>query len=212
MIASFSDYLVQIQRLMDGDDVGPSEITTATLRQVIGLAERKIYRDVRSRFNEVAFSGVTVTGNLAALPSDFEAISVVHFGGEALQPISEESMREYLQGNPTGECVFVSSAGNSLQFGPAVSDGTSVQGRYFCRLPDLTSSNFSSNALIAREPDLFIYAALVEAVPFYVGAARNAGMYMEKYAQIKDAVNSDTERTATRASRLQRSNSFRLVG
>jgi hypothetical protein len=121
-------------------------------------------------------------------------------------------MREYLHGNPTGECKFFCAAGSSLQFGPAVTDATVLHGRYYCRLPALTSSNFGSNELIAREPDLFIYAALVEAVPFYVGAARNAAMYMEKYEQIKEAVNSDTKRTATRAGRLQRSNSFRLVG
>jgi hypothetical protein len=212
VIASFSDYLVQIQRLMDGDDVSASEITTETLRQVINLAERKIYRDVRSRFNERAFSGVEVTGNLAALPADFEAVSIAHFGAEALQPIAEEAMREYLQHSPTGECRFFCSAGSSLQFGPAVADGTALQGRYYCRLADLTPANFSTNTLIAREPDLFIYAALVEAVPFYVAAARNAQTYMQKYEQIKDAVNFDSKRVAGNAGRVQRSNSMRLVG
>lgn len=212
MIASYSDYLVQIMRLMDGDDVSASEISTTTLNQVVALAEKRIYREVRSRFNEKAFTGVTVTSNLAALPADFECVSVVHFGGKALEPIAEEAMREYLRNNPSGDCQFFASAGDSLQFGPAVADGTAVQGRYFCRLPDLTAATFSANTLIAREPDLFIYGALVEAAPFFTAAANQAQVFMAKYAAIKDAINLASERVAGNAGRVQRSNSARLLG
>ena len=209
MIASYSDYLVQITRLIDGDDVTASEVANGTLEQIVGLAERKIYRDVRSRFNEKAFLGVTVTGNLAALPADFEAISVIHFGKQALTPKAEEWLRE--RANHSGECRHFAAAGDALTFGPSVADNTVVQGRYFCRLPDLTAANFATNALIAREPDLWIYAALVEALPFFAGAAAQGQLFMQKYEQIKDRVNNDSARVATNAGRVSRSASFGLV-
>lgn len=211
MIASYTDYLVQITRLIDGDDVTASEVSTETLNQVIGLAERKIYRDVRSRFNEKAFSAVTVTGNLATLPTDFEAVSIVHFGKLALLPCAEEWLREYIEEGHTGDCKHFAAAGNSLMFGPAVADGTALQGRYFCRLPDLTPATFAANALIAREPDLWIYAALVEAAPFFVNAQKQGQMFMEKYEQIKDRVNVDSSRIATNAGRVSRSASSGMV-
>lgn len=212
MITSYSDYLVQVMRLIDGDDVSVSDVTTETMRQIVGLAQRRIYRDVRSRFNEKAFASVTTTDNLATLPIDFEAVSVVHFGGDALTPITEEAMRAYLRSNPTGDAVFFASAGSSLQFGPAVADGTVVQGRYFFRDDELTAANFSANALIAREPDLFIYAALVEAIPFFPGAANQAQLFLSRYEQTKDAINAASAKVAINAARLVRSPSAGLIG
>jgi hypothetical protein len=211
VISSYSDYQVQVMRLMDGDDVSASEIPLATMEQVINLAERRIYREVRSRFNEKAFTGVVVTGNLATLPSDFESISTVHFGGRSLRPVTEEWLRDYLECEPTGECSFFASAGNSLQFGPAVADATAVQGRYFYRLDDLTRANFSANTFIAREPDLFIAAALVEAIPFFLQAKNQAQSFTERYERIKMAVNAGSSNVALNASRLTRSPSARLV-
>ena len=212
MIASYSDYMVQIMRLIDGDDVSASEIATATLNQVIDLAQRRIYRETRSRYNERAFVGLTVTGNAAALPDDFEAISVIFAAnGQALRPASEEWLLDYLACNPTGPCKFFASAGQSLKFGPALTDATVVQGRYFYRLADLTPANFAANTLVAREPDLFIYAALVEAIPFFAKAAAQGQMFLGKYGAIVGAVNLASANTATNAGRLARSNSFAMT-
>ena len=211
MIASYADYLVQVMRLIDGDDVSVSEIATATMGQIIGLACARVYRHTRSRYNEKAFSGVLTSSNEAPLPADFEAISVVHFGRKALRPASEEWLLDYLDCNPTGDAEFFCSAGTALKFGPAVADATAVQGRYFYRAPELTPANFSANTLIAREPDLFIYAALVEAIPFFEKANDQGQMFLAKFTQIVDAVNLETSRTATNAGRLTRTNSTRLV-
>ncbi len=209
MIASYTDYLTQVQRLIDGDDVTASEIPHATLDQVAKLAQRRIYREVRSRHNERAFSGLTTTANLAAIPADFESLSVVYIDGAPLEPVAEEWLREYLEHQPSGPCRYVARAGNNLMFGPALTDGTTVQGRYFARLADLTAANFSANAFIAREPDLFIYAALVEAVPFF--PMPQAPMFAAKYEAVKNAVNADTERAAANTGRIRRRPSARMT-
>ena len=210
-IASYSDYLVQVMRLIDGEDVTVSDLAPATMNQIVELAQRRLYRVLRCRYNEVAFTLTTVTGNLAPLPADFEEISVVHFGDRALEPVSEEWLREYLACEPTGETRYFAAAGNSLQFGPAVADGTLVQGRYYARLPDLTPANFTTNTLIVREPDLFIYAALVEAVPFFNKARDQAQVFAAKFAQTVDAVNSASKQAATNAGRLVRRPSTALT-
>lgn len=211
MIASLNDYYEQIQRLIDGDDVSVSEISVNTLAQVVWMAQRRIYREVRSRYNEKAFTGLTVASNAVTIPADFESVSIVHFGGLPLEPVSEEWLREYLDGNPSGDAAYFAAAGSQLLFGPAVADGTAVQGRYFCRLPDLTPDNFGANALIAREPDLFVYAALVEALPFFARAADQAQLFASKYEAIKDRVNTDSSRTAAHAARLVRRPSARMT-
>lgn len=209
MISSYTDYLTQIQRLIDGDDVSASEIAHATLDQIAKLAQRRIYREVRSRYNERAFAGLTTTGNLAPLPADFESLSVVYIDGAPLEPVAEEWLREYLDTQPSGPCKYVARAGSSLMFGPALADGTTVQGRYFARLDDLTAANFGANGFIAREPDLFIYAALLEAVPFF--PTQQAQLFAAKYESIKASVNDATERTAAHAGRIRRRPSVRMT-
>lgn len=208
-VASFSDLLVQVTRLMDGENVSVTELSYATLRQVIGQAERRIYRDVRSRHNEKAFASVTVSGNLAALPDDFEACSVVHFGAKPLQPVPEEWLLTYLDNGASGDCMYFCEAGDSLQFGPAVADGTSLQGRYFYRYPALSPTTFDANALMANEPDLFIHACLAEGVAFF---SKDPTYWEAKYESTKDRINADKNRTAYSAGRIRVRPSTQLMG
>lgn len=207
-IASYSDLQVQIMRLMDGDNLSVSDIETATVDQIISLAEKRIYREVRSRLNEKAFSGVTVTGNVAALPADFEACSTVHFGKKALEPVPDDWLRAYNQ-YATGEAEYFAESGGGLAFGPAVADGTAVQGRYFFRFPDLSTGTFGANTMIAREPDLFIFAALAEGAPFF---GKEVQMWEAKYQAIKHRLNADKIHTAYSAGRIKIRPSTTLIG
>lgn len=212
-MSTFSDYngfMQAMYRLIDGSDSGVSDLPLSIVQQSINLAERRVYREVRSRHNEKALSG-TVTSNLFTLPSDFEALSVIHFGGKPLEPVSEEWLRAYLDSGPTGDCRYVAEAGGSLMFGPSVTDGTSVQGRYFYRYADLTSANYAANTLIAKEPDVLMYATLVEAAPFLEQDQR-ALLWEAKYTAIRDRLNRDKQYAAGSAGRIVVRPSTRLMG
>ena len=156
MITSFSDFLVQLQRLIDQDENTPTDLPIKTLQQIVNMGERRIYREVRCRHNEKSFAVTdVVTGNLFPIPADFEAMSLIHFGNEGLLPTTEDVIRAYSTRGLTGPTKYFAQAGGSFTFSPAVTDATIVQGRYFYRLPDLTSATLPSNALMAAEPDLF---------------------------------------------------------
>lgn len=206
MIDTWSEFLVTLTRLIDGDDVSISDVSNDSLTAIISLGERRIYREVRSRHNEKAFSAVTVASNLAAIPDDFESSSVLHFGGKALIPAAEEWLREYLDGGPTGDCRYFAEAGGSFQFGPAVADGTALQGRYFYRWPDLNATTLPSNTLFLKENDLFLYGCLAESAPFFGQDAR-VPMWDARYRSIKDRINKERERGAFSAGRIARTNS-----
>ena len=207
--ASYTDFLEQISRLLDGDDVSVSDVPVASLQNIIGLAERRVYREVRSRHNEKAFSGVTATSNLAPIPADYQSASVVHFGDTPMIPASEEYIRAYLACGASGAARYFADAGGSFIFGPAVSDGTAVQGRYFYRHPDMTAANFSSNALIANEPDVVLYACLAEGAPLYgLDPARWEAKYLDTVARI----NTERERGAYSAGGVRVRSSTRLMG
>lgn len=211
--AGYNDLLIAMSRMIDGDDSGYGDIPVASLEQFLMIAEHRIYREVRSRHNEKAFSALTTTSNLATIPSDFEATSVIHFGAAPLEPVSEEWLREYLDSSPSGDCRYFAEAGDSFIFGPSVANGTTVQGRYFYRWPALTRSNFTSNTLVSKEPDLFLYAALLEGAP-YMGSdqIQKVPLWTARYEAIRDKLNADKTRTAFSAGRIKVRPSTRLMG
>lgn len=210
-ITTYSQLMVELNRLIDGENVTVSDVPLATLQSIVGLGERMVYREVRSRHNEKAFSAVTVTSNLAPLPADWESTSLVHFGGKPLSSVTEEWLRVVNANGLTGDARYFAQAGGSLMFGPAVADGTAVQGRYFARLPDLAVATLPTNALFLADPDLFIYAALAKSGPFFEQDAR-VPLWTAEYSRIRDAINTAHDRAAFSAGRVQIRPSVNMIG
>jgi hypothetical protein len=206
-INSYAGLLTRLIQLIDGEDTSVSTIEKETLDHIINMGERWVYRNVRSRHNEASFS-VTVADNLAAIPDDFESVSVVHFGAHSLQPVAEGWLREYNQLNPT-QVLYFAEAGPAFTFGAPVEDGCVMQGRYYRRLPVLTAESFAANSLFLAEGDVFIYAALAESGGLF-GERNDARvpMWTMKRDQIKDRINLATGRAAYSAGRLQMTTSI----
>lgn len=207
---TYSEFLVNVHRMMDGEDVGVSDLPLGMLQQLISVGEERVYAEVRCRHNEKAFTGLNVTNNEAPIPADYESLAVMHFGGKPLDPVSEEWLRDYLDSQPTGDARHVAEAGAAFMFGPAVSDGTAVQGRYHFRYPALNQANFATNALVNAEPNLFIYATLAESAPFF-GMTDRLPLWEAKYAAIRDRLNTKKERAAA-GGRIKVRPSTRLLG
>lgn len=203
---SLAALYVAITRLLDGEDVTISDLSTDSLDQLLTVAQQRIYREVRSRWNEVDFAGATlVTNNLATMPADFENASIVHFGRQALIPVSETVIRDYWADNgasANGTDLYFARAGNALTFYPAQADASVVQGRYFARLPYLTDATMAANLLYQNADDLFIYACLVESADFF-GESPKMAQWESKYGSIVEALNVSSSRAAYAVGRLQ---------
>ena len=200
-IRSYAELVDQLTRLIYGEEISATTVTPKTLAQIISLGERRVYREVRSRWNEKAFASVTVTGNLAPIPTDWESTSTMHFGAAPLRPVSEEFVLEY--GTGSGDPKYFAEAGPNFTFAPAVSTGAVVQGRYFYRWPDLSVTTAPTNALLLAEPDVFVYACLSQSAPFY-GQDERVGLWEARYAQIRDMLNEAKNRSAYSAGRIQK--------
>jgi hypothetical protein len=216
---TYAGFLVELMRLIDGDEASPTDLPLGTLAQIIELAERRIYKDVRSRYNEKSFAdaltgGVVVptvvTNNLAPLPDDFESASLVHFGAAPLNPVSEEFIIEYNLQDSSGDCLHFAEASNNFTFAPAVADATLVQGRYFARLPAIDATTILTNALFINEHDLFVYGCLIEAAPIFKKFAE-LPVWEKKYQDVKDRVNARRAGAAYSAGRMRLQPSTRLM-
>lgn len=216
---SFAQFLIELIRLLEGDESSPTDLPVATLQQIISLAEKRIYREVRSRYNLKSFAAaivegvatpLAVTNNLAPIPDDLESTDVMHFGKRALLPVPDDWLREYNQGDPTGDCIYFAEVGASFTFAPSVADDTLVEGSYFCRLPALDAATVLTNTLFINEYDLFIYASLAEGAPIFKKFA-DVPMWEAKYAAVRDRVNRRASNAAYSAGRIQMRPSTRLM-
>lgn len=194
-ITTMAELYVEIQRLMDGEDVEIADVSVESLERLVIVAQQRIYRDVRSRFNEKAFASVSVTSNLATLPADFKDLSIAHFGRRSLIPVDEAVIRDYSGSTGGGVEKYVARAGNSLTFWPEIADGTLLQGRYYFAWPNLANSNIASNLLFQEADDLFIYASLAESAVFF-GEREKLPVWQSKYLSIANDLNRQSHRAA----------------
>lgn len=210
-IDTLAKLYVEITRLLDGEDVTISDVSVPTLERLLVVAQQRIYRDVHSRFNEKDFSSVSVTNNLAPIPSDYKELSEAHFGKKTLIPVSKEVIRDYWA-MTGGDAKYVARVGNNLTFWPPVADGTTLQGSYYFAYPDLSDAvgNFTSNLLFQEADDLFIYGALVESASFF-GETEKMTTWQSKYLSIAGQLNEKSHRAAYSA-RLQVRPSASLCG
>jgi hypothetical protein len=218
-MSAYSEFLVDLTRLLTGDEGLPTDLPLNTLKQIIALAEGRIYSQVRSRYNEKDFADAiidgaatpcVVTDNLAPIPDDFESASIAHFGGSPLLPVPEAFVLEYNAAGNTGRERYFAEAGPNFTFAPAVADATALQGRYFCRLPALDAASAPDNALFTNEREVFLYACLAEGAPIF-GKFSELAVWEAKYNDVKDHANKRRESAAYSGGRMRAQPSTRLM-
>lgn len=170
--ASYDAFRTSVEKLIEGDDIGDT-FDINTLDLIIGLAEGRVYigdADVGAlRASSMLKSlSVAVASNAAALPADLLELKEVYFAGEApLEIVPLERLRRLIDGTLSGSGTvrYAAQDGDTLRFWPQAS-GT-VLGNYYARPVALkTVTPFSAATTFHRYPELFIFASLVEAMPF----------------------------------------------
>ena len=198
-MALFADYTGLRQgvlQLIEGDDLSQSSFSLSTADLMIGLGETRVYRDLRTTAMLASLS-VVVTSNSAPLPSSFLELSEVYFTGKPpLEIITLERLRGYEADGITGTSTtrYCAQDGDNLRFYPPAT-GT-VIGGYYTR-PTLAMKDETSWALqttVARYPECFLFAALVEACTF-LGFDARVPVWEQKYQRsVGDAMDDERQR------------------
>ena len=174
--ASYAAFRTSVEKLIEGDDIGDT-FDVSTLDLIIGLAEQRVYRDLRASTMIKPLSAV-VTANAAPLPADLLELREVYFAGETpLEVVPLDRLRRLTPGGAPAR--YCAQDGDVLRFWPSAS-GTAL-GSYYARPVDLATVTPWANATtFARHPDVFVFAAMVEAMPF-LGMESKTGMWNERY-------------------------------
>lgn len=177
--ANYADFRTSALKLIDGDNIG-STFSIESLDIFIGMAEDRVYSDLRASTMLEPLS-VAVSGNTATLPADLIELKEAYFDARRpLQIVPLERLRELTYSN-AGQSMYAAQDGDTLMFWPTAT-GT-LLGKYYAKPTAMKDETVWANqTTLARYPKLFLYAALVESMPF-IGEDARLPVWESKYQQ-----------------------------
>lgn len=156
---------------------------------LIMIGEKRIFREVRARVMETALNS-TISSGTIALPSDYLELKHAYVDGsptKLLQRTTATSLYEqYPLRSSTSKPKLIAREGSNFIFGPYPDSTYTIKGIYYAQP---TSIATSANTLFTANPELYLFAALLEAEPYMKNDNRVA-LWAAKYEQIKEQINS----------------------
>jgi hypothetical protein len=149
---------------------------------MIGLGEARVYRDLRASSMQSAAVCRAVTSNAATLPADLIELKEVYFSGKPpLDIIPLDRLRALEATATTGAPTPVLRAGrrHAALLAACLGHGAGQLLRQACGAGD---GDVGEATTFARYPELFLYAALVEAMPF-LGMEAKLQLWDAKFQQ-----------------------------
>ena len=189
--ANYAAFQVAVQQLIEGDDL-TNTFSQSTLDLIIGLGENRVYRELRVSTMLSPLS-LVVTSNVATLPTDLIQLKEVYLDPtKPFEIIPLQRLRVFAQDGSTGNTVYAAQDIDTLQFWPIVV-GT-VLGKYYALPTALKTITWANATTFARYPEVFVFAAMVEAMAF-LGFDARIPQWEAKYRQaVLDAKHDIRER------------------
>lgn len=106
-----------------------------------------------------------------SLPSDFQTMRTVRLSGvtgkprlQFMTPMQLEDYR-YSTDNVTGQPIYFSIFGDEMELAPTPNEAYTLEMIYRANIGPLSDAN-TSNWLLLKAPDLYLYGALMESAPY----------------------------------------------
>lgn len=122
----------------------------------ISLAEAKFNRDLRVE-KMISTLTTTISAPSIALPADFLELASLKVGDDPYE-FRVRTQFFILDGN------YYTRVGNTLRLASDITASTTVTMDYYASIPPLQTN--LTNWLLTQSPDLYLYSALLEAVPY----------------------------------------------
>lgn len=188
-LANYTDLTGNIAAWLDRTDL------TSVIPDFITLAEGKINRRLRTKEMESITSGLTMTAgdNTYDFPTD--ALSISKFkliSGEVyeLDQLSKELLVRKFPHNIAARPKAFTVDGNQLIVAPPPDGDYDYELSYYTGL-DLETD--STNWLMTRYPDAYLYGSLLEAAPYLTDSEKIA-VWEIKFAQVMQEIESADKR------------------
>jgi hypothetical protein len=153
---------------------------TADIPSFVQNWEERFLRQPRNYGKWMEGSLSVSFSSTATVPTDFLSFRVAYLNGQTRLPLVNSSLEQlyakYPRGGSSGIPAWIARDGANFVFGPVPNGTFTLNGTYYAK--PVLLRNFASDAaahfLIVNAPDLLLYGALLEAVPFIKDDSRIA--------------------------------------
>jgi hypothetical protein len=166
---------------------------TSQIPMFIQFVEADLSNRLRSREMIVADTITSVLGDVQ-LPADWlEAINLKIDGGKTpIRYITLDEADQITTSQFYSKPNFYTIVDDVIRLVPAPSQNEDIDILYYAKIPALSDSN-TTNWLLSKAPDVYLYGALVHAAPFLLDDQR-IGTFGQFYSQRVDAIGQDSYR------------------
>tara|TARA_R110000868_G_scaffold9836_1_gene48344 strand:+ start:136 stop:756 length:621 start_codon:yes stop_codon:yes gene_type:complete len=153
---------------------------TAQIQTFIQFAEADLNTRLRSR-EMIVNATATSDGQFVALPSDWlEAINMMIVGGQSpLRYVTPDEADTIIKAQTYTSTRFYSMTTGVIELVPPAVDDITIDMVYYGKIPALSDAN-TTNWLLTKAPDVYLYGALTHAAPFLMDDQR-MGVFSQIY-------------------------------
>ncbi len=177
------------------DYLNRADLTTV-LPSFVTLAEAKFNRELRTR-DMLTRVQATSDDEYVSLPTDFLQHYSLELDAASAQPsmayIGPQEAKVLKAQNRTASTTYYYTViDGAFEIIPAPGSDLDLQMVYYAKIPALSDSN-TTNWLLTKSPDIYLYSALLEAAPYLKDDDR-VQLWAAARQQVMDAMNLESER------------------
>jgi hypothetical protein len=168
----------------------------------IALAEADLNRSIRHR-SMLTRSTATIDTQFTALPTDFLEAKNIQLNSEpitVLRYVTMEHADLVRQRNPTGQPVYYSIVGDTLEVVPVPDTSYTAELTYYKKITALSDSD-TTNWLLSYHPDVYLYGTLMQSAP-YLKDDQRIPIWGSLYRQYLADVNASSDKAEFSGSAL----------
>ena len=188
-VDTYDNLVTEVANHLDRDDLS-SDIDT-----FIDLCEARLKREVRIR-EMVTREALTVADRQEALPSGFLEMISLRLLTNPVTVLQEVNLHEMtrIRVESTGKPLYFTSYGNEIEFNESPDSSYSGEIIYYKEQDALSGSN-TTNDILTRAPDLYLYGTLLAAAPFLMNDER-IPTWEKLYTSARDRINGQDRKLA----------------
>lgn len=169
---------------------------TAQIPDFISLAEARMAREMESRTQEKRATATLTSGDaFVSLPTDLRSIRLVKLNTnptEVLEYYTPVRANEIYSNNASGRPKGYTIIGGEIKFAPAPDSDYTAEIVYSEGVPDLSDSN-TTNIILTRHPDAYLYGALASASVFLMDDEKTA-VYEQLFTRALEEIKREEQR------------------
>lgn len=177
-VSNYSELQTAVANWLHRSDLG------TVIPDLILFGEKRIFREIRVRDMETALNS-TIASGVIAVPSDYLDLKFAYVDGNPTQQLqratASQVYNEYPLRTSTAKPRLIAREGSNFIFGPYPDSAYTIKGIYYA---EPTSIQSTSNAVFVANPDLYLFASLVEAAK-YINDQQRLALWEEQYQQAK---------------------------